>query len=928
MVTSRRPTPALALRRCMGLSLLLATLSLGSAACGGDEVADSSDWSTNEPDAGGGSDADAEPIEEERPDAEPLTPQAASIVTVIDVPMPVVAGQRFDVTCEFLDADGELISYPEGEAPPVRFDHSPSGLLEVRSGQLEAQHVGQATVACASPTLGLRDEAPPSVEIVAGPLHTLSTELSDFQITAGDTVTASCRGFDAFLNPVDLSGTELRLITDVTNSGVTLEALSATITTAGFYNVSCFAEGVENFNEVTLEVVPDLPAELIVSVVPDQPVYGTGQIVTLSAEAQDRYGNLVPQARITYEAIPAGESFGDGRFRFGQDGVYTLRASIDENNATEAPISREVEIVVNENGPSIVCTGPGDGTMVNHAPNTLLTFTGTVEDSLGVEEVLVNGSPATLDDQGNFSHRFRPRFGINFVDVVARDTYGEESVRTCSFLATNTYGNHLLSTNDVVSLRLAQDAIDDKGHTTTIQSLNDVLLRVLNSDGLLQQIRDAVVSGGLLSFGCPLPWTDDYTVSITGVEYYGISLGTGNLYRHLTELDLVGGGLDMQATLRGVRVRIRVYSPSGVCPDFNPVADVDRVTVNLTSNIALNGQSLSASLRGTPSASAGEISLSGGNGFSDLVYGALGDLFQNTIRSEVEDAVEGAIVDNFDSLLGDLLGNLGTDALSGGIEVPRLDGTGQIELLYDLGFSSLSVSSARMLLGMRTRVRPQTTAIAYPTLGVAVPPGSYLYEPSGGQNTSVSVHLMLLNQALHALWRGGLLEADIGEALFGEDAEGASVSLRTTLPPVAALNPDGSATLMLGGMRLEMVYPGLFDEPVTLSLGATANTEVNINNGQLSFSNITLNEFHLSPDEISLNEGTRDILEGFLRGFLQTLLDDALNAALPELPVPSFAISPSLGVYGLPVGGELGLTNPALDATDRHLILRGNFGVR
>ena len=912
----------------MRLSLLLATLSLGSAACGGDEVADSSDWSTNEPDAGGESDADAEPIDEERPDAEPLTPQAASIVTVIDVPMPVVAGQRFDVTCEYLDADGELISYPEGEAPPVRFDHSPSGLLEVRSGQLEAQHVGQATVACASPTLGLRDEAPPSVEIVAGPLHTLSTELSDFQITAGDTVTASCRGFDAFLNPVDLSGTELRLITDVTNSGVTLEDLSATITTTGFYNLSCFAEGVENFNEVTLEVVPDLPAELIVSVVPDQPVYGTGQIVTLSAEAQDRYGNLVPQARITYEAIPAGESFGDGRFRFGQDGVYTLRASIDENNATEAPISREVEIVVNENGPSIVCTGPGDGTMVNHAPNTLLTFTGTVEDSLGVEEVLVNGSPATLDDQGNFSHRFRPRFGINFVDVVARDTYGEESVRTCSFLATNTYGNHLLSTNDVISLRLAQDAIDDKGHTTTIQSLNDVLLRVLNSDGLLQQIRDAVVAPNT-----PAGEASCYRIYIVGVEYYGISLGTGNLYRHLTELDLVGGGLDMQAILRGVRVKLRARPKSGIngCQltgTLEPEADVSSVTLNLTSDISLSGQTLGAGLRGSPSATSGNISVSGSNWFSSAIYSAIASLAQGTIRSMIEDAVESAIADNFDSLLGDLLGNLGTDALSGGIEVPRLDGTGQIELLYDLGFSSLSVSSARMLLGMRTRVRPQTTAIAYPTLGVAVPPGSYLYEPSGGQNTSVSVHLMLLNQALHALWRGGLLEADIGEALFGEDAEGAAVSLRTTLPPVAALNPDGSATLMLGGMRLEMVYPGLFDEPVTLSLGATANTEVNINNGQLSFSNITLNEFHLSPDEISLNEGTRDILEGFLRGFLQTLLDDALNAALPELPVPSFAISPSLGVYGLPVGGELGLTNPALDATDRHLILRGNFGVR
>ncbi|RAL21771.1 hypothetical protein DL240_13040 [Lujinxingia litoralis] len=908
---------------------LLLGLLLGGTACGSDDVADSSQWSTDEPD--GGTDAAVE-----APDAQALPVLPAAIRTVIDHPMPLTAGERFDVRCEFLDEAGEVITFAEDETPPQRVNVSPADLLARRSGQLEAQRVGEAIVACTSPQLRLSDLAPPSVQIVAGPLTTLTTALDTHQITAGQSVEATCQGYDAFGNRVDLSGTDLRLISDVTNSGVTLDERVATITTTGIYNLSCYTEGIEHTAPALLEVVPDLPAELLVSVVPDQEVYAVGQIITLSAEALDRFGNLVPNARITYavplEGAPQDqqvvENYGQGRFRFYADGIYQLVATVAEGTDTGAPLTRQVEVVVNSEGPQIVCTGPTDGTMIEHAPNTPLTFTGTVADTLGVTEVLVNGNAALLDDQGGFSATVRPRFGINFVDVVARDTFGEESVRTCSFLASEDYGPHLLNTDDTVALRLAQDALDDRGHTTEIRSLNDVLLKVLNSPGLLQQIHDGVVdpNNRLAEASC-------YDVYITGVDYFGIDLGNGNLYRHLTALNLVGGGLNMEAILRGIRIHIKARPQSGfnVCKvtgTLEPKAWVNDITLNLTSDIALTGQSLSASLRGTPSVTSGEIDISGANGFSSFIYGLIADLIQGTIRDMVEDAVRDAIVDNFDSLLGDLLGNLGTDALSGGMEVPRLDGSAPIELLYDLGFSSLSITSARLLLGMYSGVRPGTTAIAHPTLGVPYPAGTLLHEPIGGQNTAVAVHVILLNQALHALWRGGLLEADIGGALFGEDAEGAAVTLRTTLPPVATLTGNGQATLMLGGMRLEMLYPGLFDEPVTLSLGATATTTVNLIDGQLSFDNIILDEFHLSPDEISLPESTRDVLEDFLRGFLQTMLDDALNAALPELPVPSFVLPPSLGVYDLPVGGELGLTHPELSETDRHLILRGNFGVR
>src|SRR5690554_2852166 len=149
MVTSRRPTAAPSFRKGMWLSLLLATLAFGSAACGGDEVADSSEWNTDEPDTG---ESDAEVIPDvERPVADELAARAAQIKTIIDHPMPLTAGERFDVTCQFIDEDGEVMTFPEDEEPPSRVNVSPSNLLQLRAGQLEAQRVGEATVACTSP---------------------------------------------------------------------------------------------------------------------------------------------------------------------------------------------------------------------------------------------------------------------------------------------------------------------------------------------------------------------------------------------------------------------------------------------------------------------------------------------------------------------------------------------------------------------------------------------------------------------------------------------------------------------------------------------------------------------------------------------------------------------------------------------------------
>ncbi|MEZ4249291.1 MAG: Ig-like domain-containing protein [Polyangiales bacterium] len=105
-------------------------------------------------------------------------------------------------------------------------------------------------------------------------------------------------------------------------------------------------------------------------------------------------------------------------------------------------LTGQVTIVVNGNGPQIQCTGPRDGDMIVAAPGNTVMVTGTVDDASGIAEVRVNGSLATLDG-GSFQANVTTEFGINFVDVVARDSFGTESTATCAFLASARYAGRL-----------------------------------------------------------------------------------------------------------------------------------------------------------------------------------------------------------------------------------------------------------------------------------------------------------------------------------------------------------------------------------------------------------------------------------------------------------------------------------------------------
>jgi hypothetical protein len=178
-----------------------------------------------------------------------------------------------------------------------------------------------------------------------------------------------------------------------------------------------------------------------------------------------------------------------------------------------------------------------------------------------------------------------------------------------------------------------------------------------------------------------------------------------------------------------------------------------------------------------------------------------------------------------------------------------------------------------------------------------------------------------------------MFEVDLGSSFFGGNApDGTSVELEMKLPPVADVQKGGGATVSFGGATVEIVYPGIFDDPLKLRVGARADTNVSLasNKTELSFSGVTINEFYFTPVGTRLQPQARSQIESFLRNLFQNIIDSSLNNALPAIPIPSFRIGPTFSGYlnAASASDRLGLKSPSLDQTRTHFTFDGNFGIK
>lgn len=833
----------------------------------------------------------------------------------------LVAGDRVFARCEIVDQRGNEALGPDGEplvtqtTITIRFDH-PSAFTTDDEGHVLAIKAGTATVRCTAPDLGLVDEEPIELTIAAGPPARVFTQLDRDVTRAGEAVGVTCLAFDAFDNPV--TDFVHAVAVSPSGAGVTVGTDELTATLIGEYDVSCAVMGAAEVESALLQVVPALPASILVALSPERTFYAIDDQVTLVAEARDEFGNRVDDAVFAYGASPTVPSPSEARFEFDQDGSYELTATVISPTANGLPLVASRTVFVDTSGPAIDClraddpTTPAEAYMIQRAPGTM-TLPVRISDQFDVQSVTIGGAPASFDAAtGAFQAPVTVGFGMNFVDVVATDALGLENSTTCFFLAGQFFTAEDTSMDGSLGMRLDQRAIGG-GPAGTLDNLNEILRVVLGS----QQLK-TLVDQGLRAANPINDGSCGFFACNPDVTY---NSGTVNWNAPSSAMTLVSGGFRVNATLPNVRLSVDACGTT-CCPGGSTIqVNASSIAATITFNLSLQAGKLHATLAGSPAVTVGTVDING-DGFCGFVIDVIKGFFEDTVRDAVRDALTKFINSNVGPLLDQLVSSLDISTLATSFAVPRLDG-GTVDLGFGLRFSNLNITTTRALIEIGTRFTPGTVAHNRPSLGVARRTPSPLLDPPGtttSRPVGLSLYEGILNQVLHGLWRGGYFTADLA---LGSG----SATIDAQLPPVVAIAPGNTATLMLGGISATVTIPGFINTPIPIVFGGRASASVTLVGDELRFGGLTIDQLFVSF-RTPLTQAQRTALADFLADVLQGVLADAINNGLPAFPIPSFELPDSVSQFGLPAGAELGITNPQLSASGSHYVLTGGFGVR
>ena len=818
------------------------------------------------------------------------------------------SGVANNVTCALLDPDG--VALP---GVTTRVEVQPDHGFEATQDGLVGHRAGVYQVRCVADELGLRDVAGAEWRVDPGPPARVLTEIDPHVAPADTPVTVSCAAFDEAGNPtVAPDGFEVDLAPRP-GDYVWDDDQTVRVQTAGRYDLRCRVAGAEALPGEGLEVLPGAPTELIGRVEPAQRVYRPGQVVTVVLEARDAFGNAVVGAAPNVTARPALDPFGPGRFRLQAPGEYALVGQLGALHS-----SHTIRVVAG--GPGIECVEPPFGAQINAAAGSRVRLEGRVVGN-EARTVRVGGAVVPVEPDGRFAAEVPVTWGQNAVEIAAVDVDGGENSTFCAFFASERWLAEQRPLADAVALRLGGDALDDGDPDRPLRSLADVLRRVVRSSGLRDALHDALRAQN------PIVPTECRTrvgpvcIFSFGAEYRDLSLRGP----HDLRLELVNGGLRVDATLRNIEMVALMRGTLGNQGTF----DVDRVRVTLVFDVGRSGTRPHVQLRAVERLEVGDLSAD----FSGFITGAILDLafaaFEGVVRRVLVDNVRRYLVENIDGVLTDLLDNFDLGALALGFDVPSVTGGAPLRLTFDAGLSTVDLSSGHAIFGLQTKVTGPSR-LAGGSRGVAIPPGAGGATPPATAAVGAAVSVVLVNQVLHALWRGAFFEAD-ARSLAGAVTASLPVDLdvRFTLPqPPAAAGVAGQSALRLhiGPAELSVGWPGVFPAPVTLRAAAIARVAVSVRGTDLRFDDLQIERLHFAlVDGVAPGE-SRQVLEDAVRSVLEGLLRRALTDGLPELPIPAFEVPPGLQRFGLSPGTTLGLRDPRLTGEQGQWSIEGRFG--
>ena len=826
------------------------------------------------------------------------------------------AGLENRVTCQLLDQEAQAIA-----APDLRIEIVPSQGFQATDVGVVGEVARTYEITCVAPEYGLVDSSPALWTVTPSQAKLTLAQLSQDgeaveRISAGAFVDVDCEAFDAYGNSVSAVFTEK---VEPAVLGVQQIGARWRFNRSGQYEVTCETPGADENRPVLIEVESGLPRRLTLNLSPDRPIYRVGQIVSVIPQAFDAQDNPVSQVDYEVSSDPLLSPFGTRRFRLDQLGRYTLSATVRSATENDQELSVSKEILVDFAGPGIRCFTPEEGELVLIDDGGQVTLTGQASDFSGVQSITIDGRSVNFDQDGRFQAEVNAQWGLNIHEIIASDESGESSA-FCAYFAASSFLNEGSILNDALILFLGQDIVDDGAPDQPLQSIGDVLRRVVNSPGLRDNVHAAAGAQN------PLVPTECRTRVLGvclfrfGVRYENFEISRNNEL----SLTLLDRALRVRVELKDIAVSARLRGTLG----NRARVSTSGITMDLTFNTELGvGGRPNISLRSLNEVTINRLD----SDFSGFITGFLLELafsaFEGLIRDTVTDAIRDFLQSELDNTLTGLFSDSSIGDLGTGFSISHpLGGDLTFQLLSRL--NRFDWSPQGIVLGLGTQFDgPQNIALDTP--GIPLLPMDDLPFPNG-QAIGASVQLGVLNQALFQLWQAGFFDINdqgLAQSLDLGLPDGAEVTLNVAYPPfVEGIEDSSSLKVALGPLTATVLYPGFFEEPFPIQLVAKLNARVSLQGERdLSFDGVEIERIIFSLGS-SVPASARSILEDVLRDVVQNLVDDALNSALPSLPLPELTIPTGFEEFNLPPSIRLGLRSPNLSGARSLWYLTGSFG--
>ena len=754
-------------------------------------------------------------------------------------------------------------------------------------------HIFEASAEVEGEILTAQDE----VTVWAGPATLLDLALDDVSTTVGEGVGYSVGLWDFYGNALDT--TTVQLETESMDLDIGDAVLSSQV--PGVYTLTALYEELSDPESLVVVAGSAASIELTLTDTDIEKFETTKAVVVV----RDAYGNETEDPWLLYieghmGADPTDVVISYDNLTFMDEGQFTVWA-IAYTSTGDVLEDSVGPLLVDTTGPLLEIDEPIRG---DWNEGYVDTISGRVTDEWSpVAGLQVNGNDLSWSADGSFSGELNHVFGLNLVDSYAWDSDGNDTddLRTVLSGGFLPYGSGL---GNGLMARLNESALD------TIEVLGEGMVNDLDLGSMIPSPVWSDYSESCIDLG----WFGEYCFTWYSIYLYiySPSISATDL-----ELDSKSGYLDAGATIydptlywsaSGVVAEIG-YSGSGDIYANNISVDMDLVPYVSSGTIYVDIYNI-------------DVDTSGFDFDWDSWLWDIIDFFgfdiDGLIAGLLESTVEGFIADEVPAILEDTLGSLelATDLDFEG------NSYGFEAIPYQLGCDEDGVT-----LGLATYF----TASAWSS--PVTPLGSLYYgysTPSWATTPGMYIGVSddFLNQAMLALWGGGLLDMqmtgdDMGlsledlEFIFPEMTE-LNIVTEAKLPPVV-LPGSGTALLdlQLGDLELSLYGGPVAEENLMLRAYVTvfAGMDVDVDSDltlSMELSDLMVSFDVTHPESNSLGaQDTEDLLYALIPLFMPLLTD-----ALGEIPMPEidgFSLDNiTIGAGGaeagyLELGGDLNL---------------------